>query len=144
MSKGKSRWHKRVSNPGSLNPESYALPLRHTGWLGLGMPTLFDYPTRISEANFMTDFFTGKNRNKMNCFRKSYWAILISYFEYIGEQNREKATAPLFRIWKYIMDSGFFPIFSAKSPIENRQCGIYLIRHSLVRNTSTVHRRVKI
>ena len=27
-----TRWHKRVSNPGPLDPESYALPLRHTGW----------------------------------------------------------------------------------------------------------------
>ena len=29
---GKTTWHKRVSNPGRLDPESYALPLRHTGW----------------------------------------------------------------------------------------------------------------
>ena len=28
----KNRWHKRVSNPGHLDPESYFLPLRHTGW----------------------------------------------------------------------------------------------------------------
>ena len=27
----KNRWHKRVPNPGPLDPESYALPLRHTG-----------------------------------------------------------------------------------------------------------------
>ena len=29
---GKTRWHKRVSNPEALDPESYALPLRHNGW----------------------------------------------------------------------------------------------------------------
>ena len=32
LPRGKTRWHKRVSNPGPLDPESYALPLRHTGW----------------------------------------------------------------------------------------------------------------
>ena len=30
---GKFRWHRRVSNTGPLDPESYALPLRHTGSL---------------------------------------------------------------------------------------------------------------
>ena len=28
---GKSRWYTRLSNSGPLEPESYALPLRHTG-----------------------------------------------------------------------------------------------------------------
>ena len=32
LPKGKTSWHKQVSNPGPLGPESYALPLRHTGW----------------------------------------------------------------------------------------------------------------
>ena len=27
----REKWHKRVSNPEPLDPESYALPLRHTG-----------------------------------------------------------------------------------------------------------------
>ena len=29
---GNTRWHRRVSNPGPFDPESYALLLRHTGW----------------------------------------------------------------------------------------------------------------
>ena len=34
LAKGKNhRWHKRVSNPGPLDLEPYALPLRHTGWV---------------------------------------------------------------------------------------------------------------
>ena len=30
-SSGKTRWHKRDSNPGPLDPEPYAMLLRHTG-----------------------------------------------------------------------------------------------------------------
>ena len=29
---GKTKWHERVLNQGSLDPEPYALPLRHSGW----------------------------------------------------------------------------------------------------------------
>ena len=35
MPKGKTSWPKRVSNPGPLGPESYPLPLRHTGSVSL-------------------------------------------------------------------------------------------------------------
>ena len=31
LSRGKTIWPKRVSNPRPLSPGSYALPLRHTG-----------------------------------------------------------------------------------------------------------------
>ena len=34
---GKTRWHKRLSNPGPPDPESYALPLRHTGRANFGL-----------------------------------------------------------------------------------------------------------
>ena len=32
LPKERTRWQKRVSNTGPLDPESYALPLHHTGW----------------------------------------------------------------------------------------------------------------
>ena len=68
LAQGKSRWHKRVSNPGPLDPESHALPLRHTGWAD-GSHELQKIPYQTRQFFFSLAFFRSDRPNwhLINC-----------------------------------------------------------------------------
>ena len=56
LAQGKTRWHKRVPNPGPLDPEFYALPLHHTGSAGF-LPTGMKNLLASDESDDISSFF---------------------------------------------------------------------------------------
>ena len=74
LTNGKTRWRKRVSNPETLDPESYALPLRHNAGQFLG--TLLKIPRRLFNLHL-------SDSCELNCT----WQVIYSTADHVMNWN---------------------------------------------------------